>query len=82
MTVSVRNLEGGNPPGEAPTVELQMAASGGWRTVGTGIASGTSAIVHFRVPRLLRHRRATLRALVHGHEYKPATSIQRRVQTL
>ncbi len=69
MTVSVRNLEGGNPPGAAAlTVELQLAGPDGWRTIGTGTTNGTSSIVHFRIPRFLRHRRATLRALVHGHE--------------
>jgi hypothetical protein len=82
MTVSVRSLEGNNPPGAALTVELQLAGRGGWRTIGRGTTSGTSVLVHFRVPGLLRHRRATLRALAHGHEYKPATSRHVKVRTL
>jgi hypothetical protein len=82
MTVSVRNLEGGNPPGGALTVELQLAGPGGWRTIGTGTTSGASSIVHFSVPRRLRHRQTGLRALVHGHEYKSATSTQMKVRTL
>jgi hypothetical protein len=81
MIVSVRNPEGGNPPGAALSVELQLAGHDGWRTIGTGTTSGTSAVVHFKVPSVLRHRRATLRALVHGHEYKPATSVHLKVRT-
>jgi hypothetical protein len=82
MTVSVRNPEGGNPPGSPLAVELQLAGGSGWRTIGSGTTSGTSAVVHFKVPSALRHRRATLRALVHGHEYQPATSAHLKVRTL
>jgi hypothetical protein len=82
LSIGAHNPEGAPISDQNVRVELQIKGSGAWRTIGTaGVGNGV-ALVHFAIPGYERHRTVTLRALAHGPEYTPASSLLSKVRTL
>jgi hypothetical protein len=82
LTVAVHNPEGGAINNPAVQVELQIKGRGSWQRIGIGAVGNAAAVIPFKIPTSLRHKRVTLRALAHGVGYKQASSAHLKVRTL
>lgn len=82
LVVGVHNPEGGAISGSPVSVELRVKAHGAWQTIGAATVVGTTATVHFKIPRHARHQPAVLRAVAHGVGYKTAASAHVKVRLL
>ncbi len=82
IAVAVHNPEGGAVNDPSVHVEVQIRTGRGrWRHIGDASVSNSAAVVHYRIPPVLRHQDVVLRAVAFGSDYKRATSAIVRTRT-
>jgi hypothetical protein len=82
IKVSAHDPEGGVVSSPSLKIALEVRDGGGWATIGAGSVVNSVATIPFKVPRDLRHKRVTLRAVARGSGYRTASSTDIRVRTL